>query len=494
MPRERTLIQFDHYHHGYRRYKKSKKAIIQICRQTLQEQMSGLFDCLDIVERVFTGLATHAQHYEQQKHYFMVLKQYSFEKSTIKKNLKNNLLKQYDNFFTYPSAFLRQSSQSTDYDPSFLSELEQDKRQSHQQASGELIKRFSAIQNISSTSIHNPLSIHFCMQFFTQSLNKLSFDSEHKRQIEQQIKPSLVIELTALYQRLNQTLARQGILAMLSISHLYFHHFSMTEQQTQLLLSKEKIPVGAIEKAVMIDEEFIWPIGSRHLSPSSNARQAIYTLLVRYSPTPSKLIPILYEGYIPLLTEYFHKQNHEDKLAILDNIKRLISSLVSQATINDSNNIPFSINSIYQLARQQLKQSPIDNAKLTQLLELLKQCHILAIKGEEIDNRDLYYYVAHNIASVRTVTSDVTNIFPELAIGQWIHIENQTSPIKLSWRSNLTDRYLFVNQYGEKVGEWSKSELSQLFWHGKAYVTDKPKISNHISSLLHTIEGRKDHN
>ena len=490
MSKERKLIQFDHYSHRYIAHGRDKAMVTQACRHKLLEQINSLFNCLDIVEPVFTNLAKLARHYEQQKTYLTLLKQYSFEKNTIKKNLKKNILDQYDNFFAHPTAFLKQTTHYTPPTQESDSKSQKDKQQLHKKAADHLVKRFASLQGIPSASLQNPLSSQLCLYFFNQCLSQLPFTHQQIQQIEQQIQPSLIIELTALYQELNQTLIKQEVLTLLSFSDIRFYRVSPVRRHSPFLMPQSAIPNDAKRKTLLISQHFIWPIGSIYLSPHDNAQQAVHALFVRHSPIPVKLLPIIYDGYIPLLSQYFSQNSHDDKLAVLDNISRLIDSLTGKKKLYRENT-PSSINNIYKLARQQIKQSPVNSAKLTQLLEILKQCHILAIKDERIENQDLHYYIAKNTTSLESFTSQAESIMTQLSIGQWIRLESRTDAIKLSWHSNLTQRYLFVNQYGEKAGEWSEIELTRLFEQGKAHLTTEPTTSNTVLNLLNTIEGSK---
>ena len=82
-----------------------------------------------------------------------------------------------------------------------------------------------------------------------------------------------------------------------------------------------------------------------------------------------------------------------------------------------------------------------------------------------------------------------------LARGAWLELcqdKGKKSRIKLSWKSEIYDHYLFVNRRGVKVMETTLSGVAQLFRNGKASVLEQaetPFTDRSLDTVVETLKG-----
>jgi len=82
-----------------------------------------------------------------------------------------------------------------------------------------------------------------------------------------------------------------------------------------------------------------------------------------------------------------------------------------------------------------------------------------------------------------------------LNIGEWVEFvdesSNKSSRAKLSWKSQVTSLYVFVNRKGVKVAEMSLGELARRFRIGAARVVEGatvPLMDRALSALMNTLK------
>ena len=77
-------------------------------------------------------------------------------------------------------------------------------------------------------------------------------------------------------------------------------------------------------------------------------------------------------------------------------------------------------------------------------------------------------------------------------MGSWLEIQdgNHRSRVKLSWKSNVTDAYIFVNRKGMKALELSLQGLARHLRDGSAQlieVSDEPIIDRALEAMLEAL-------
>jgi len=79
----------------------------------------------------------------------------------------------------------------------------------------------------------------------------------------------------------------------------------------------------------------------------------------------------------------------------------------------------------------------------------------------------------------------------ELALGVWIEFhdnDGKSQNAKLSWKSNVTGKYVFVNRHGDKVKTMTRNGLATAFRSGSAQMIESVSVFDRaINSLMSSI-------
>jgi hypothetical protein len=87
-------------------------------------------------------------------------------------------------------------------------------------------------------------------------------------------------------------------------------------------------------------------------------------------------------------------------------------------------------------------------------------------------------YLMDEPADTKKVVPDrYTRQAETLEVGSWLEVTNDgvRSRIKLSWKSNVTDAYIFVNRKGMKAMELTLQGLAKRLREGSAKLVDLPE-------------------
>ncbi|MGV6852213.1 MAG: DUF1631 domain-containing protein [bacterium] len=91
-----------------------------------------------------------------------------------------------------------------------------------------------------------------------------------------------------------------------------------------------------------------------------------------------------------------------------------------------------------------------------------------------------------------TIMEQVRNLTP----GQWVSFnddEGKSSRSKLSWKSPISGRYLFVNQKGLKVADKSAEELAQAIQSEQAFIlSDEPLMDRALHAIATQLEDKDE--
>lgn len=184
------------------------------------------------------------------------------------------------------------------------------------------------------------------------------------------------------------------------------------------------------------------------------------------------------------------KTNHEQRQALLRAIPDLL----------------------YQL-REGFNGISYDQHRLMRLLDELQSCHLACLRGTEysqvvpiafkkttstaVTNTDAGVKVAaqEGIDALNTEAPDeIAVLVKNLSIGSWIDISEDLGRqwrVKLSWKSDSGDAYVFVNRKGIKVMEMTFSGVMRLFRNGQAKLLgdiDIPIMSKAVNAVMANLQ------
>jgi hypothetical protein len=150
--------------------------------------------------------------------------------------------------------------------------------------------------------------------------------------------------------------------------------------------------------------------------------------------------------------------------------------------------------------RERLNSISFDQHKMARLFKELQNCHIACLRGGEIkqlkgsgtkpvQSKQISFPDSQLLSSgtsdlldeseaVQAVQPDrYTRQAGSLEVGSWLEImdDNTSTRVKLSWKSNVTDAYIFVNRKGLKAVEFTLPGLAKRLRDGTAKVVELPK-------------------
>jgi hypothetical protein len=265
-------------------------------------------------------------------------------------------------------------------------------------------------------------------------------------------------------------------------------------------------------------------------------RQAAYEIALRLRGTgsPVQVRTFLYNVWKDVLVlSYLRRdkdsEDWENAVALMD---KLIWSVAPPANAEERRVIVRSIPPLIQGIKNRLEGLSIEPHRIQEVLSELEACHAAVLNpGSVKKDADL----ADEILDIKSHLPDIDNIaldevevaeFDEdillddvketkaapgdafmesakaLSVGEWVEFASEDgkhSRAKLSWKSQVTESYVFVNRKGVKVAEYKMADLASLLREGKARIIEGvaiPLMDRALSALMNTLKnpGNEDRN
>lgn len=166
-------------------------------------------------------------------------------------------------------------------------------------------------------------------------------------------------------------------------------------------------------------------------------------------------------------------------------IEKLLWSVEPKPDRASRNQLLSAIPNLLAGLRKGLDGIAYDKARVAKLFKDLQAVHILCLRGQPASKPADGAGVAPGSGetatpSVSLLSDDRFNECADaLSVGSWVEIrarDGTRTRAKLSWRSEGSDVYVFVNRKGVKVRELSIAELAELMRKGQASVLEDPQI------------------
>jgi hypothetical protein len=236
-----------------------------------------------------------------------------------------------------------------------------------------------------------------------------------------------------------------------------------------------------------------------------NAKQIVVNELNRrlhkLDTVPEAVMEILEDGWKDVLLLNYLRQGSESEewagsLAIVD---RLLWSVLPKTEYKERQELLRGIPELLRNLRERLNSISFDQHKMARLFKELQNCHIACLRGNDIKNikgpgtspsrsKQISFpdsqlmanggsYLVDEHSDLQASRPDrFTRLAENLEVGSWLEIkdEDTRSRIKLSWKSNVTDAYIFVNRKGLKAMEMTQQGLAMRLREGSAKIVDLP--------------------
>jgi len=137
-----------------------------------------------------------------------------------------------------------------------------------------------------------------------------------------------------------------------------------------------------------------------------------------------------------------------------------------------------------------------DQYKAASMFNALQACHIACLRGQSMGPLETVPDdVVEEPQQAPEMTPDTcTELVSALVVGQWMEWQSDNDEVvrgKLSWKSDVTNTYLFVSRKGVKVAEMKKHELAELFRSRHACLledVEKPLMDRALESMISVLK------
>jgi hypothetical protein len=164
--------------------------------------------------------------------------------------------------------------------------------------------------------------------------------------------------------------------------------------------------------------------------------------------------------------------------------------------------------------RERLNSISFDQHKMARLFKELQNCHIGCLRGDP----NLAQGAGTQPASVQEIHFPDSQLIPggdsqltqviedaaldkdeaaqqarDLEVGTWLEMQDGAAKnrVKLSWKSKVTDTYIFVNRKGMKAMELTAAGLAKRFREGtvkRVDISETPIIDRALEAMLTALK------
>lgn len=256
---------------------------------------------------------------------------------------------------------------------------------------------------------------------------------------------------------------------------------------------------------------------SRGKEQLSHAKQVVCDTLNEridsYPSIPEEALEILSSGMKDVLLLHYLQRGPDSNEwhQAVTLCERLIWSVQPKQAYEQRQELLRSIPELLRNLHEQLNSISYDQHKMAYLFKALQQRHITCMRQRDdqhpaTDQQNTKHArITFNNHDSGSATKDIEaqhhrqvindNEFKQaeaLELGTWLEISDNdvTSRVKLSWKSKVTDTYLFVNHKGMRALELSKQSIANHLATGSARViemTKRPVVESAIEAMFSTL-------
>ncbi|MBL3527432.1 MAG: DUF1631 domain-containing protein [gamma proteobacterium endosymbiont of Lamellibrachia anaximandri] len=230
---------------------------------------------------------------------------------------------------------------------------------------------------------------------------------------------------------------------------------------------------------------------------------------------PDAVISLLRDGWKDVLLLNYLRQGPESEewRESLEIVDKLLWSVAPKKEYAERQELLRNIPELLRNLRERLNAISFDQHKMARLFKELQNCHIACLRGKSLSAgvdtvADLHISFPDsqliNQSSLlvddfesETVVAAVHDKFTEqaesLEIGTWLSLFDgeEKKRIKLSWKSDVTDVFVFVNRKGVKALELTVDGLAMHLRDGSAEVldvTNAPIMDRALGAMLDALK------
>ncbi|MBW9263537.1 MAG: DUF1631 domain-containing protein [Candidatus Thiodiazotropha sp. (ex. Lucinisca nassula)] len=232
---------------------------------------------------------------------------------------------------------------------------------------------------------------------------------------------------------------------------------------------------------------------------------------------PQAVMSILEDGWkdallLIYLREGDQSQDWTDALEIVD---RLLWSVQPKSEYGERQQLLRGIPELLRNVRERLNSISFDQHKMARLFKELQNCHIQVLRGGDggqmntTGTQPVSQYEIHFPDSQLTSddnsqlkvmadeaisdSDEFSKMASELEPGMWLEMADGPTKVrvKLSWKSKVTDTYIFVNRKGMKAMELTSAGVAKQLREGRAKmveVSSTPIMDRALDAMLSALK------
>jgi hypothetical protein len=239
--------------------------------------------------------------------------------------------------------------------------------------------------------------------------------------------------------------------------------------------------------------------------------------LQKQEVVPQAVMSILEDGWKDALLLIYLREGDksEDWEGALDIVDRLLWSVQPKSEYADRQQLLRGIPELLRKVRERLNSISFDQHKMARLFKELQNCHIQVLRGgdvsqmktpgtQPVSQHEIHFadsqLTADDHSQLREMadealsdTDEYSRMAKELEPGSWLEMADGNTKIrvKLSWKSKVTDTYIFVNRKGMKAKELTSAGLAKQLREGKAKtveVSSTPIMDRALDAMLSALK------
>ena len=198
----------------------------------------------------------------------------------------------------------------------------------------------------------------------------------------------------------------------------------------------------------------------------------------------------------------------------LEMVDRLLWSVQPKSDYAERQQLLRGIPELLRNLRERLNSISFDQHKMARLFKELQNCHIGCLRGGEPNITQGAGTQTAPVKEIRFPDSQMVNADSrlnqeleeaavsgdeaaqqarELEVGTWLEMQDGPSKVrvKLSWKSKVTDTYIFVNRKGMKAMELTAAGLARRFREESVRlveVSETPIIDRALDAMLTALK------
>lgn len=229
---------------------------------------------------------------------------------------------------------------------------------------------------------------------------------------------------------------------------------------------------------------------------------------------PLAVVNLLNEGWKDVLMLHFLRRGAkskewQDALVLMD---RLIWTVESKTGIKERKKMLLEIPAVLGVMRREMSNILCDQYMMNRLFGDLERLHLNCLLGHKITEELVVYTAALQDDGAGDVDVDKTldidsesipvseadkykKLAETIPLGSWLEIREKDgtkSRVKLSWRSGVSDNYLFVDRKGVKAKEMKRGELALALRVGSVTVmagAEDPLMDRAFKAMMVSLKG-----